>query len=292
MKGLILINSYTDIRGSYFQANSLTKEFLKNNIAVDILKNNQLKNYINSNGKAINNLNNYDFCVFLDKDKYILKLLELTKIRLFNSSKAIEICDDKMLTHIALSNNNICMPKTIPGLLCYTNDSIILSETIDKIESLLDYPIIIKNSFGSLGSGVFIAENRKKLLEIMNKVKFTPHLFQECITSSLGKDVRVIVIDNEVVASMKRTSTSDFRSNVGLGGKGEKIVLPSSFKKMALDISRILKLDYCGIDILFGKENEPILCEVNSNAFFEEISKITNINIAKKYVEYIIKVMK
>ena len=48
--------------------------------------------------------------------------LELTGIRLFNSARSVEICDDKMLTHIALSGKGICMPQTAAGLLCYTPD--------------------------------------------------------------------------------------------------------------------------------------------------------------------------
>ena len=54
-------------------------------------------------------------------------------------------------------------------------------------------------------------------------------------------------------------------------------------------MANLIDLDYCGIDLLIGENNEPILCEVNSNAFFGGIEKVTGENIAKCYVEYIIK---
>jgi hypothetical protein len=42
----------------------------------------------------------------------------------------------------------------------------------------------------------------------------------------------------------------------------------------------------------FDKNGEPILCEVNSNAFFEMAEEITNINVAESYVNHIIKTIK
>ncbi len=59
-------------------------------------------------------------------------------------------------------------------------------------------------------------------------------------------------------------------------------------KELAIKVAEILKLDYCGIDVLFGK-NGPVICEVNSNAFFYAFENATKINVAEKYAGYIIK---
>ena len=37
------------------------------------------------------------------------------------------------------------------------------------------------------------------------------------------------------------------------------------------------------VDFMFLETGEPILCEINSNAFFEEFEKVTGINVAKEY---------
>jgi ribosomal protein S6--L-glutamate ligase/gamma-F420-2:alpha-L-glutamate ligase len=87
---------------------------------------------------------------------------------------------------------------------------------------------------------------------------------------------------------MERRNESDFRSNVGQGGEGVKIELLDSFRKTAEACAKILNLDYCGVDLLYGNDGEPIVCEVNSNAFFEGIEKTTGVNVAKLYVEHII----
>jgi len=45
-------------------------------------------------------------------------------------------------------------------------------------------------------------------------------------------------------------------------------------------------LDYCGVDVLPDKDGY-LLCEVNSNAFFDGIESVTGINVARAYAEYI-----
>ena len=46
-----------------------------------------------------------------------------------------------------------------------------------------------------------------------------------------------------------------------------------------------LGLDFAGVDIMFGPDNIPIVCEVNSNPHFKSTLDCTGINLA----EYIIK---
>lgn len=55
---------------------------------------------------------------------------------------------------------------------------------------------------------------------------------------------------------------------------------------MARQVMEILKLDFAGIDILFGEHGEPVLCEANSNAHFVNIWKCTGVNAAEEIVRY------
>lgn len=98
-------------------------------------------------------------------------------MRVFNSHNAIEACDDKMTTSILLANKGISMPKTLPSLLCHDQEEVITEETLYRIESQLDYPLIVKTSYGSLGKGVFKIDNRQHLRTISEEVKCIPHLY-------------------------------------------------------------------------------------------------------------------
>lgn len=53
--------------------------------------------------------------------------------------------------------------------------------------------------------------------------------------------------------------------------------------------AKILNLDICGIDILFGEKEKYYICETNSNPGFSKYEDVANVNIAKLYAEYIIK---
>lgn len=284
-KGLILLNAYSTLPSGKNQAVRLKEEFSKLGVTVEIRKN-APEIYLDNNGKIVSALKSYDFCVYSDKDKYISELLEKSGVRLFNSHASICACDDKMQTHILLSGHGIPMPATIAGLLCYVPDAEISDETLDKIESTLGYPVIVKTCYGSLGNGVFKADNRTRLRALAEELKCKPHLFQKCITESLGKDIRVIVIGGKVIAAMRRRSETDFRSNIELGGTGTAAVIDENLKALCVRVADVLGLDYCGIDVLESKKGYCI-CEVNSNAFFGGIEKATGVNVAKAYADYI-----
>lgn len=287
-KALILVNAFTKLQSAMNQPIRLKKELSKLGVDVDI-KPNSIDTAMIINGKPVSLLQNYDFVIYLDKDKYTSSLLEKTGVRLFNSHESIVICDDKMETYLKLSGHGISMPDTIPGLLCYYEDASIQKALprVDLIENRLGYPCVIKECYGSLGAGVYSVNNRDELLLCMDKVKCKEHLFQKMITESSGRDVRVIVIGGKAVCGMQRVSETDFRSNIELGGKAQRYELPQSFIDISEKVANILKLDYCGIDLLFGESGEPVVCEVNSNAFFGAMESVTGINVAAIYAKYI-----
>lgn len=287
-----MINAYTLAGGALHQAERLQCELSACGIYADIVRNNCFAAYIGADSLK-QNIGRYDFAVYFDKDKYISCMLEKLGVKLFNAHSAIRICDDKAATYIALSGRNIAMPLTLTAPLCYTSDAQMGEEYFNLIEDKLSYPIIVKECYGSLGKGVYKAENRKELKNIAEKLKCTAHLYQQCIDSSIGRDVRVIVVGGKFVAAMLRVSNGDFRSNIELGGKGEKIDLSEDAIRLSEKVADILGLDYCGIDLLFDESGEPrIVCEVNSNAFFEGMEKVTGVNVAGAYARHIAKVMR
>lgn len=283
-KALILINAYSVLPSYLNQANRLAQEFKKLGVEAEIRRN-DLGLYI-KDGSIAGYTGGYDFCVFLDKDKYTAAMLEAAGLRLFNRRSAVEICDDKMLTHLALAGKGIPMPDTVAGALCYTQDAALSDETVRKLENSLGYPMIIKQSYGSLGKGIYRVENRKELKNVYDGIKLAPHLFQRSIEESYGRDIRVIVVGRKCVAAMERRSDGDFRSNLELGGKGFPYKTDVKLNDICRRTSEILDLDYCGIDLLVGREGY-LVCEVNSNAFFGGIEKVTGIDVAKIYAEYI-----
>ncbi len=290
-KALILINAYLQSSSQFSQAERMQEELEKLGVQADMKRNDGFYAVVSNNEITTSLLDTYDFCVYFDKDKYVSEMLEKAGLKLFNCHEAIRVCDDKMQTYIALSGKNIPMPKTASGLLCYHGDANIRKRTVDDVEAMFSYPIIVKECFGSQGKGVYMAQNREELTGLMEELKCRPHLFQETVKTSVGKDVRVIVVGGRVVASMLRQSNTDFRSNIELGGEGSVYSLSFQTQMLCERIASELSLDYCGIDILFGEGGKPVVCEVNSNAFFAGIERVTGVNVAKAYAEHIYKKM-
>ena len=208
---------------------------------------------------------------------------------IFNSHNAVRLCDDKAETYIALAGSGVKMPKTIFGALCYNQDGVIESEWMDKVIEQLGLPLIIKESYGSMGKGVYLATNKDELIALTNSLKLKPYIYQQYVGAKKGKDVRVIVIGGKVQCAILRENQNDFRSNVAQGGKATAFTLPDEFIKTAETCAKTLGLDYCGVDLLFADDGSPIVCEVNSNGFIGGIVGATGYNVAGAYAEYIIK---
>jgi RimK family alpha-L-glutamate ligase len=285
-KGLIVVNTYEVFPSVEHMVSRLKEEFAKLGISFDVLSSGELPLWVSEDGKIQHGDLPYDFAIYLDKDPYVASMLEDAGLRLFNKADAIRLCDDKMLTYLSLSDKGIKMPKTIPGPLRYSKkDSDVF---LKRIEANFSFPIVVKENYGSLGRNVYLVQNKSELEELENRLSYSPRLYQELIASSFGVDNRIIVIGGKAIAWMKRKSDNgDFRSNIALGGHGEGVNLPQNYIMMAENCAKILGLDYAGIDILNGPEGEPILCEVNSNAFIKGIEEVTGINVAKAYADYI-----
>ena len=283
----IIINAYYSAPHYLEQSLRLKSEFEQLGAHADVIRNDGFYGRI-ENGGINTYFSDYSACVYLDKDKYLSKMLEDNGIVLFNSHDTLADCDDKMLTYIRLAGSGVEMPKTLPGLLCYDPYERIREQTINILESQLGYPMVVKECYGSQGKGVYPVFDRSQLFPAMERVKMKPHLYQKMITSSLAKDVRVIVIGGKAVGAMLREGADGFHSNIGRGGYGSNYPLSPSFQEAAERCAEVLGADYCGVDLLFGETGEPVVCEVNSNAFFSEFERCTGVNVAKLYAEYVL----
>lgn len=289
MKALIVENAYIKNSSQISQAERIEQELKSFGVDVDVKKNFNLAQ-IKDNDVYIDG--KYDFCVYLDKDKSAARLLERAGLRLFNRAQAVEICDNKMLTHTALSGYCINMPDSIYAPLCYYADALPDDNFLQNVIKRLGLPLIAKTSYGSLGAGVYLIKDIQSLYAFERKNLLIEHFYQRFIDCGKGEDIRVIVIGGKTVCAMKRTNEYDFRSNIELGGIGKKFDANDELKSLCENVSKILKLDYCGIDVLIDKNGVPYICEVNSNAFFAAAEKVCQINIARIYAEYMLMTIK
>ncbi|MCQ2086805.1 MAG: RimK family alpha-L-glutamate ligase [Bacilli bacterium] len=287
MTGAIIVNQ--EVGHNRYKIDRLLEEFEKVDIEVKVLVNDGTLAKIQDNNVELNF--DADFVVYLDKDIYLARFIEKCGARMFNKADFIKLCDDKILTFIACSNLGIKMPKTFAGPLMYRdlrNDDYLFLSTIDKE---LGYPMVVKKVYGSLGEGVYLVKDYNELSNLYSQIYRNPILFQEYVKSSYGRSLRILVIDGKVFGGFVRYNHIDFRSNYGDTADGRTLENSEKYFEFAQDIADKLNIEYAGIDLLFDENEDPILCEINSNAFFEEFEKVTHLNVAEAIVKMIMKKM-
>ena len=287
MKGWIVVNSFVNSNKFKNLYDFFEKSAKELNIELEIKTSDSL---ICPTDEDLKTLNLPKFIIFWDKDVYLAKRLESTGVPVFNSADAIRLCDNKILTTLAL-NKVVDMPKTIIAPKTFEgvgyNNFVFLEKAID----LLGLPIVIKEAYGSFGQQVYLANSYNEAKNIFSQIGYKDCLIQEFIGTSCGKDVRINVVGGEVVASMLRFNDHDFRSNISNGGSMKRFTPSKEQKQIALKACEVLGLSFAGVDVLFGKDDKPYICEVNSNPHFKSTFDCTGVDMSQKILSYILGVI-
>ena len=205
----------------------------------------------------------------------IIRGLEDKGFKTIPSIKTWDICSSKYYCDQLFKQNNLRSPITVP--ITYSDDS----ERAVK-EGGLKFPLILKSSSGSqTGVGVIIMESMKSLHPTVQMLSFLqPYvdlLVQEYI--KIDYDIRVLVVNGEVLASMRRNvMDDDIRSNASLGAKTESIELTDMEKETAIKVSQLVDGDLVGVDLLPAKDREkeqPYILEVNATPGLGGIEEVT-----------------
>ena len=211
----------------------------------------------------------------------IVKQFEMNGIFSTVSSLGITRARNKVRTLQIMARKGIPIPET---LFSINPDNI-----GEQIRLLGGPPVIIKIQEGTQGVGVILAESKKSAKSIIDTFykMDTSILLQQYVEEANGEDIRIIVIGNKVVASMKRTSEIDeFRSNIHRGGNAQAIKITKKEHDIALNATKCLGLGVSGVDLMRSK-NGPVLLEVNASPGLKGIEKATGVNVAKHIIQFV-----
>ena len=283
MKGWLIINTFMASEKFENLYKLLSDAFKKHGVSLEIKKAEDVSLEVNKSIKE-----KPDFAIFWDKDIYLAERLEQNGIRLFNNARAVELCDNKILMYQALAKANIRIPRTFIAPKTFEGLGYTDLAFLDKVSKEIGWPIVIKEAYGSFGEQVYLANNKEEALEIIKRIGYKDLLMQEFIASSKGRDIRINIVGDQVVASMLRENKNDFRSNISSGGNGTKYEPDQEYAELAIKAAKALGLSFAGADVMFG-EDGPIICEVNSNPQFASTLKATGVNLADYLSNYILR---
>jgi len=149
----------------------------------------------------------------------------------------------------------------------------------------------MKPTRGTHGVGVMLAESRLSAESIFDAFGGTEEglLIQEFIRESRGKDLRVLVVEGEVVGAMRRhAARGEFRANIHQQGHGEPVKLSKDVTDLAVKAAEIAGLEVAGVDILESRRG-PLVVELNTSPGFEGLERATGLDVAGKILEYVVR---
>ena len=222
----------------------------------------------------------------------ILHQLEFLGIPIVNSGRGIENSVDKCMTSFLLRMQDIPTPD------CWVLEDKVTGITL--INRLLEEgrKLVIKPIFGSQGVNVTLIEEKiknekdfEKMINFANGVYYIQE-FVKPAGSSL-RDLRVFVVDDEVVAAMERKGQG-WVHNVAKGGVCRQIIPDNFLKKLAIQSTRTVGLEIGGVDIIEDKRSELgyTVLEVNGVPAWKGLQNVSSVNISEKIIKFMISKMR
>lgn len=198
--------------------------------------------------------------------------LQRMGIPCFNNAKVADICNDKQKTHSLLSGELPMMPTAFLTPSAFVNP--------------FPYPVVVKGAHGCGGRSVRLARNDREYREAVEMIA-PDTLIVQPLCDEPGKDLRVYVMGNQIIAAMLRHQESDFRSNVGLGGGSAPVPVTDELRDY---VSRVLKhfdTGLVGIDFIYH-QGRLVFNEVEDAVGTRMLYMHTARDIADEYLALIL----
>jgi len=209
--------------------------------------------------------------------------MELYGIKIINSPFSLFITRNKYLTLAILEKHGLPVPKT------FISEN--LGSALNAVRKLGE--VVIKPIMGSRGYGSVKISDPDVAFEVMKTLlEFRKPLYIQEYLEKPGRDIRAFVVGGEVIAAMYRyAAPGSWKTNIAQGGRGEKCSLSPDYEEIAIRAAECLKLGYAGVDIVETKKG-PVIVEVNGSPDFEELCKVTGVDVPLVIVKYIEEIVK
>ena len=151
----------------------------------------------------------------------------------------------------------------------------------------LEFPVVVKPSYGGYGDGVLKVEKKEDLKDLLSRhyrKNSNNLIIQEYI--SYKHDIRAFVIGNRIVCAMERIPKNDWRANCSLGAETRRFYLESDVEDLVLKCVKRVGAHIVGVDVLIDRENNPYILEMNITPQFRNIMKYSDIPLEiLKFIE-------
>jgi ribosomal protein S6--L-glutamate ligase len=210
-----------------------------------------------------------------------LHRLEALGTPVLNPPRAVETAVDKYLALARLDAAGLPVPPTWTG------------ESADEglaAFAALGGDVVVKPLFGSEGRGLVrvsdleLARRTFRTLERLGAV-----LYVQRTVRHPGHDVRVFVLGGRVLGAIRRhAACGDWRTNVAVGGRAERMALDSETEALALRAAQAVGARMAGIDLLPDLDTgRLVVIEVNAVPGWRALSEATGVDVAAEILAFL-----
>lgn len=198
-------------------------------------------------------------------------------VKVVNSPRAVEAAVDKYLALSRMAQAGLPVPRTIA---CQRfDDALAAFETLGR-------DVVVKPLFGSEGFGIMrltdadLAGRTFAQLDRLNQVIYLQQYIEHH-----GQDYRLLVLAGKVIGAMKRTHATDWRTNIARGGQGEACEPSPQHAQLAIAAAAACDTFIAGVDVMVDEAGKAWVIEVNAVPGWRELSRVTGIDIASRFLQ-------
>jgi [lysine-biosynthesis-protein LysW]--L-2-aminoadipate ligase len=189
-----------------------------------------------------------------------------------------------MLTTTALREAGLPIPHTVVALS---------QEAALKSIEELGYPVVLKPLVGSWGR-LLARINDRDAAEAILEHKATLGGYQHSVyyiqqhVEKPGRDIRTMVVGEEVVYAIYRRS-EHWITNTARSGTAEACELTPDLVSLSVEAAHAVGGGIVTVALLEGASGEILVNEVNHTPEFHGASEATDVDIAGKMIDYILR---
>lgn len=221
-------------------------------------------------------------CVSYYRNVHSTAALEGMGARVVNCLRTGMLAGNKLYTHMLLRRAGVRVPR---ATVSFSRDAAL------GAAGRLGYPCVIKPTVGSWGrmisrlSGAEAAAGILEMREAMHPL-YQVHYVEEFVKRP-PRDIRAIVVGDEVVAAIYRVS-GEWKTNMALGGRAEPCEVGGEMEDICMRARDAVHGEIVGVDLMEDEARGLLVHEVNNTTEFKNTVRVCGVDIASRMISHVL----
>ncbi|MCM8747079.1 lysine biosynthesis protein LysX [Thermomicrobium sp. CFH 73360] len=216
---------------------------------------------------------------------HVASVFEAWGVPVVNSTRILEICNDKLRTTALLAAAGIPQPRVV---VAFSPE-----EALAAAEQL-GYPVVIKPPLGSWGRLLARVHSRRTAEELLRHKRALGGFHHGTIyvqewVPKPGRDIRAFVVGEETICAIYRTS-AHWVTNTARGGRASNCPVTPELAELCGRVARALGGGVLAVDVLEHPERGLLVNEVNATMEFRNSIAPTGVDIPGRVADYVLAV--